>query len=163
MLPPPRGRPITITVFVDASHAAHKVTRRSHTGFVIFINRAPVIWYSKRQNTVESSTFSSEFIAMKICVEYIIALRHKLRMFGVPVTESGKVLCDNESVVRNSSKLESNLNKKHCALAYHSVRWAVAAGIISIGWVPTDYNIADAMPKRLTANKRESLFSTWTY
>lgn len=163
MLPPPRGRPITITAFVDASHAANKVTRRSHTGFVLFINRAPVIWYSKRQNTVESSTFSSEFIAMKICVEHIIALRHKLRMFGVPVTESAKVLCDNESVVRNSSKLESILNKKHCALAYHSVRWAVAAGIISIGWVPTDYNIADAMTKRLTANKRESLFSTWTY
>ena len=100
---------------------------------------------------------------MKICVEHIIALRHKLRMFGVPVMESAKVVCDNESVVRNSSKLESNLNRKHCALAYHSVRWAVAAGIIFIGWVPTDYNIADAMTKRLTANKMESLFSTWTY
>ena len=163
MQPPPRGRSVSITAFVDASHAANKVTRRSHSGFVLFLNRAPVMWYTKRQNTVESSTFSSEFIALKICVEHIIALRYKLRMFGVPIDESAKVLCDNESVVRNSSRLESSLNKKHCALAYHSVRWAVAAGVISIGWIPTDLNIADAMTKRLTVAKQESLFSSWTY
>ena len=147
MMPEPRGRPISTTAFVDASHAANKVTRRSHTGFVIFCNRALIIWYSKRQNTVESSTFSSEFIAMKVCVEHITALRYKLRMFGVPILESTKLLCDNESVVRNSSKLESKLNKKHCSLAYHAVRWAVDAAIISIGWIPTDLNIADAMTK----------------
>ena len=65
-----------------------------HTGFLIFINRAPIIWYSKRQNTVESSAFSSEFIAAKTCVEHITALRYKLRMFGVPVDGPTKVLCD---------------------------------------------------------------------
>ena len=163
MLPEPRGRPVSTTAFVDASHAANKVTRRSHTGFVIFCNRAPIIWYSKRQNTVESSTFSSEFIAMKVCVEHITALRYKLRMFGVLVLETTKLLCDNESVVRNSSKLESTLNKKHCSLAYHAVRWAVAAAIVSIGWIPTDLNIADAMTKRLTVYKRNALFGSWTY
>ena len=163
MMPKPRGRSVTTTAFVDSSHAANKITRRSHTGFLIFINRAPIIWYSKRQNTVESSTFSSEFIALKACTESITALRYKLRMFGVPVDDSTKVLCDNESVVRNSSKLESVLNKKHCALAYHAVRWAVAASIISVGWIPTDYNIADAFTKRLTAIKRDFLFGSWTY
>ena len=59
MLPKERGRSVTMTAFVDASHAANKVTRRSHTGFIIFVNRGPIIWYSKRQNTVESSSFSS--------------------------------------------------------------------------------------------------------
>jgi hypothetical protein len=163
MMPKPRGRSVMTTAFVDSSHAANKVTRRSHTGFIIFINRAPIIWYSKRQNTVESSTFSSEFIALKACIEAITALRYKLRMFGVPIDDSTKVLCDNESVVKNSSKLESSLNKKHCALAYHAVRWAVAASIITVGWIPTDYNIADAMTKRLTAKKRDLLFGSWTY
>ena len=163
MLPQPRGRPVSTTAFVDASHAANKVTRRSHTGFVIFVNKAPVIWYSKRQNTVESSTFSSEFIAMKVCIEHVTALRYKLRMFGVPTIESTKVLCDNESAVRNASKLDSSLSKKHCALAYHAVRWAVAASIVAVGWIPTDLNIADALTKRLTATRREHLFGSWTY
>ena len=58
-MPPPRGRPVVVTAFVDASHAANQKTRRSHTGYLIFINRAPILWYSKRQNTVEASTFSS--------------------------------------------------------------------------------------------------------
>jgi len=78
LLPQPRGRSVTTTAYTDASHAANKVTRRSHTGFIIFLNKAPIIWFSKRQNTVEASTFSSEFIATKICIEYIAALRFKL-------------------------------------------------------------------------------------
>ena len=100
---------------------------------------------------------------MKTCIEHITALRFKLRMFGVPVDESTKVLCDNQSVVKNTSKIDSTLNKKHCSLAFHATRWAVAAGIVSIGWIPTDLNIADAMTKRLTSTKRELLFGSWTY
>ena len=163
MMPKPRGRGVNITAFVDASHAANKVTRRSHTGFLIFLNRAPIIWYSKRQNTVESSTFSSEFIAMKACVEHITALRYKLRMFGIPIEGPVNILCDNESVVKNSSKLESTLNKKHSSVAYHLVRWNVAAGIIIVIWIPTNENLADAFTKRLTAERRIYLFGNWTY
>ncbi len=162
-MPVPRGRSVTTTAFVDALHAANKVTRRSHTGYIIFVNRAPVIWYSKRQNTVESSTFSSEFIALKTCVEHISAIRYKLRMFGIPIDGPTKVLCDNESVVKNSSKLSSTLNKKHNSIAYHAVRWSVAAKVITIGWIKTSWNIADAMTKRLTSLMRDNLFGAWTY
>ena len=163
MMPEPRGASIGTAAYVDASHAANKVTRRSHTGFVIFMNRAPVIIYSKRQNTVEASTFSSEFIAMKACIEHITALRFKLRMFGVPVIDSTKILCDNESVVKNSTILSSTLNKKHSSIAYHSVRWHVAAGVVKIAWISTDYNLADPLTKRLCAEKRDALFGEWTY
>ena len=58
------GLPIYITCYVDASHAANKVTRKSHTGVVIFLNRAPIHCYSKIQQTVETSALSSEFISM---------------------------------------------------------------------------------------------------
>lgn len=163
MLPEALGIPVTITAYVDASHAANKVTRRSHTGFIIFINRSPITWFSKRQNTVEASTFSSEFIAAKCCVEHITALRFKLRMFGVPIDGPANVFCDNESVVKNSSMLASTLNKKHSSIAYHSVRWAVAAGIIRVAWIPTDSNLADALTKRLTVETRNRLFGGWTY
>ena len=162
-MPTPRGRPVTITCYVDASHAANKVTRRSHTGYIIFLNRAPITWFSKRQNTVESSAFSSEFIAMKTCVEDISALRYKLRMFGVPIDGNATVLCDNKSVLDNSSKLSSKLNKKHNSIAYHAVRWARAADIIKVGWIDIKINLADALTKRLTKAVRERLFGDWTY
>ena len=49
------------------------------------INNAPVYWYSKRQGSVESSTYQAEFTAMKEAAEYVRALRYKLRMMGIPV------------------------------------------------------------------------------
>ena len=63
-LPPPLGNDVSTTCFVDASHGSNLKNRRSQTGILIFLNRAPIHWYSKYQNTVESSTFGSEFIAM---------------------------------------------------------------------------------------------------
>src|SRR6056300_696374 len=163
-MPEPRGEPVSTTAWVDASHAANKKTRKSHSGYVIFVNCAPIIWYSKRQNTVEASTFGSEFIAMKSCIEAITHLRYKLRMFGIPMTdEPTHVICDNESVVKNSTLVESTLNKKHNSIAYHYVRWNVAAGVVKTSWMPGDYNLADAFTKRLTHQRREYLFGGWTY
>ena len=150
-MPEPRGQSVNTTAFVDASHATNKVTRRSHTGFIIFVNRAPVSWFSKRQKTVESSTFSSEFIAMKACVESIQTLRFKLCMFGVPIDDATQIFCDNESFVTNSTKVESMLNRKHNSIYYHYVRWSVAAGVITVGWIPSGENLSDPMTKRLYA------------
>ena len=73
-MPTPRGRPVNITCFVDANHAGNVVTRRSHTGIIIFVQNAPIIWHSRRQNTVESSTFGSDFVAMRQAKEMIVAL-----------------------------------------------------------------------------------------
>ena len=81
-MPTPRGPNLSITAFVGASFAQDKKTRKSHTGFIIFVNRAPITWFSKRQSTVETSTFSAEFMAMKSCVSAIESLRFKLRMVG---------------------------------------------------------------------------------
>jgi len=87
-------------------------------------------------------------------------------MFGVPLDKNHPatlILCDNEAVVKNSSKVESTLNKKHSALAYHFARWNVAARVCAIAWISTDDNIADAMTKRLPETKRNHLFGGWTY
>ena len=120
-------------VFVDSNHAGNVVTRRSHTGVLMFINGAPVIWCSERQNTVESSTFGSEFIAMRIARDMIVSLRCKLRMFGVPIEGPANVFCDNEGVVKNTSIPQSVLNKKHLSIACHAVGEAAAAGILRVG------------------------------
>ena len=79
------GKPIQLTTFVDADHAGNKVTQRSHTGILILANMAPIFWFSKKQNTIESSTFGSEFIALKQATEIIEGLIYKLLMLGIPV------------------------------------------------------------------------------
>ena len=47
-----RGNVLSTHCFVDADHAGDRATRRSQTGVLIFINKAPIQWYSKLQNTV---------------------------------------------------------------------------------------------------------------
>ncbi len=165
-MPAPRGRCLTITAFVDASHAANKITRRSHGGYLIFLNRSPILWYSKRQQTVETSTFSVEFIALKVCLEAIEHLRYKLRFFGIPMPkgEPTYVYCNNESVVKNTTNVESTLNKKHSLIAYHHCRWSVAAGIISLTHISTHDNKAFCLfTKRLPSHTRNHLFGNWTH
>ncbi len=61
--PEPRGKFVMVSCFVDANHAGDRIMRRSHTGIIIIVNHAPIIWYSKQQNTIETITFGSEFVA----------------------------------------------------------------------------------------------------
>ena len=74
-------------------------------------NRAPIIWYSKRQNTVEASTFGSEFQAIKNAVELTESLRYKLGMFGIPIDNATNVFCDNEAVYKDTTMPESTLKR----------------------------------------------------
>ena len=102
------GKEVDVNVFVDTDFAGNRITRRSHTGIIIYVNCAPVLWYSKRQNTVETSTFSAEIIALKIAIELVEGLRYKLRMFGVKLRGPARVLFDNMSVVTNATFPESS-------------------------------------------------------
>ncbi len=88
-----------------ADHVGNKVICQSHTGIIIFCNRAPIIWYSKCQNTVETSTFGSEFIATCIAVELIESIHYNLRMFGIPIDGPTNVFCGNNGVVIDSTNL----------------------------------------------------------
>jgi len=72
--PTPHGKSVEMYCFCDANHIGDKITRWSHTGILLFLNRAPILWYSKKQNTVETSTFGAEFVALRIAVEFIEGL-----------------------------------------------------------------------------------------
>mmetsp|Transcript_11237 Transcript_11237/g.16168 ORF Transcript_11237/g.16168 Transcript_11237/m.16168 type:complete len:1367 (+) Transcript_11237:2028-6128(+) len=149
--PEPRGRAVQINMFCDAAHANDHVTRRSTTGFIIFLQGTPILWYSKRQNTIESSTFGSEFVALKIATEVMEGLRYRLRMMGIPISGVTNTFCDNGSVVTNVSDPTSTLTKKHNAIAYHKVRETVAAGVQRIAHEAGKYNLSDVLTKSLLA------------
>ena len=80
--PEPFGKEFIMRAYVDSDHAGEKITRRSRTGSLVLLNSASIYWLSKKQTAVETSSFDSEFIAMKQCTEYLRGLRYKLRMMG---------------------------------------------------------------------------------
>ena len=124
------GRGVDINIFVDANHAGNNMTRRSHTGISIYCNCSPIVWFSKKQNTMETSTFSSEIIALNIAVELVKGLRYKLRMIGVPIIGPASIFCDNKLVVINTTFANSVLKKNHCAVAHGKVKSAIACGVV---------------------------------
>ncbi len=162
-MPKPRGRVMTVHCFVDSDHAGDKVTRRSQTGILIFCNRAPVIAYSKRQNSVECSTYGSELCAMRQAIELIKSLRYKLRMFGIPIDGPADVFCDNESVFKNVSIPNSILSKKQHSISYRACREAVAAGIVRIAKEGTLTNLSSVFTKTQGRTKREGLRGKFMY
>ena len=66
-----RGKGFVISSYIDSDHAGDSVTRRSRTGFVVLVNYALIFWFSKKQVGIETSTFRSEFIAMKQYCKYL--------------------------------------------------------------------------------------------
>jgi hypothetical protein len=159
----PKGGLSTLTCYVDADHARDKLTRRSVTGIVLLLNNTPIVWLSKRQKTVETSTYGSELIASRIAVDLILSMRYKLRMLGLTLEHSSMMVGDNMSVVLNTTIPSSSLKKKHLACNYHRVREAVAARIIDYGHIPSEANLADIATKPLPRPVFERLTSMYLF
>ncbi len=157
-MPEPRGQSMTMRVFVDSDHAGDLLTRRSRTGFVVLLNGAPIYWNSKKQTSCETSTFGSEFVAMKQATEFIRGLRYKLRMMGIPVNEPAFVFGDNQSVLANTSAPASTLKKKSNAIAYHFVREGCARDEWRTAYVNTHDNVADLFTKPLPSGEKRQRF-----
>jgi hypothetical protein len=81
-LPPEKGPRVKMTVYVDADHAHDLVTRISITGILVMLNNTPIRWVSKRQKTVETSTYGSKMVASRIATELIIEIRYMGTCFG---------------------------------------------------------------------------------
>lgn len=155
--PEPLGKEVEMIAFVDSDHAGDLLTRRSRSGVLVYLNRATIYWYSKKQTSIETSTFGSEFTGLKIATEIVKGLRYKLRMMGIPIDGPTHMCVDNESVVKNTTAPESVLRKKSISIAYHFVRENVAAGLIKIGYESTTTNLADMLTKILSGPEWQRL------
>ena len=146
-IPTPKGKPVTHTTYVDANLYHDLLTGRAVTGILHLFNKFPIDFFTKKQATVETATYGSEFVAARIATEQIMDLRLTLRYLGVPIQGTTYMFGDNEAVVKSSSIMKSRLHKRHNALSYHRVREAIAAGIVGFFHIPSGLNPADILTK----------------
>jgi hypothetical protein len=149
---------LDINIFSDADHAHDKVTGRSITGIFGVVGSTPVIWSSKRQASIQTSTFGAEFTALKKAVEESVTLRYHLRSMGIQVSKPAPIWVNNIGVVLNASNPGSTLNKKHIALAYHFVRENVANNVVEIRKIESKDNYADPFTKALDSKSFHDFF-----
>ena len=152
-LPMQKMEELPITIFVDSNHGHDLVTGKSISGLIAFVGRTPIMWYSKRQGSVQSSTFGAEFIALKKGVEEAITLRYYLRSMGVKVSQPAVIYGDNLSAIKNTIEPGSPLKKKYLALSYHFCREHFSAGIVDIRKIDSKFNFADPFTKGLQSNE----------
>jgi hypothetical protein len=114
------------------------VTGTSVTVTLHLVNKTLSYWYSKKQATVETATYGSEFVAARTCVEQIIELRNTLRYLGFPIHSKRYMFGDNKSVVVSSMQVNAKLHKCHTMLSFHRVREAIASGVIGFYFIPGD-------------------------
>ena len=149
-MPEPRGKAVITTTTMDANFNHCIATGKSLTGCIHFVNKTPVDWYSKKQATVETATYGSEFVAAKTATEQIMDIRQTLRYLGAPIGAKSFLFGDNRSVVTSATLPHSTLTKRHNILVFHRVREAIAAKLMAVYWIQSAYNLSDMLSKHWT-------------
>ena len=146
-IPEPLGKHVQTTHYVDANLHHDLATGKAVTAALHFLNQTPIDAYTKRQSTVETATYGSEFVAARTAVGQIIDIRTTLRYLGVPIRDKSYMFGDNKSVVTSSTIPNSTISKRHHLASYHRVREAIAAKFISFHWKDGKSNPADILSK----------------
>jgi hypothetical protein len=145
-----------IRVETDASYAACKTTRRSHTGTIWYINNVPVMWKSNRQSVVALHACEAEYIAIADAVRENKFLRMLLFDFGVevgtPRTRS-QCLNDNEAAIILGKEPALRKRTRHIDVRLHFVQEEIAEERTTLEWISTVELSADSLTKSLAADK----------
>jgi hypothetical protein len=145
--PEPLGNPITMTHYQDANLYHDIITGQSVTAILNFLNKFPIDWYSKKQATVKTATYGSEYISARTCVNQTVDLQTTLRYLGIPIRDVSYMFGDNKSVINSSTQPHSKLHKRHNALSFHHVCEAIASGYVMLTYLPGKFNPVDILSK----------------
>jgi len=146
-IPEPLGKPVVLTTYLDANLLHCLATGRALSSVLHVVNGTPFEWFSKRQQTVETATYGSEFVVARTAVEQILEHRQLLRYLGVPIKGPTHMFGDNRAVVTSATVPHSVLSRRMLLLAYHKVRENMAAKIVTFHWVDGHLNFSDIMSK----------------
>ena len=146
-MPEPLGKAVNTTTTMDANMNHCLAMGKSLTGCLHFVNKTPVDWYSKKQATVDTARYGSEFVAAKTATEQIMDIRQTLRYLGAPIGAKSFLFGDNRSLVTSATLPHCTLTKRHNILAFHRVSKAIAAKLMAFYWTQSAYNLSDMLSK----------------
>ncbi|CAJ2641560.1 unnamed protein product [Trifolium pratense] len=151
----------TLTTYTDADWGGCPDTRRSTSGYCVYLGDNLVSWSAKRQPTLSRSSAEAEYRGVANVVAESCWLRNLLLELQCPVTKATIVYCDNVSAVYLSGNPIQHQRTKHIEMDIHFVREKVAKGQVRVLHVPSRYQIADiftkGLPLQLFDDFRDSL------
>ena len=142
--------PPWLVAYSDVDWAGCPDTRRSMSGYSIFLGSNLVSWSAKKQPTVSRSSCESEYRALAFTAAEVLWLTHLLHDLQVPMINKPLLLCDNKSAIFLGSNPVSHKRAKHIDIDYHFLRELVTASTIHVQHVPSHLQLADIFTKSVS-------------
>ncbi|KAJ9548762.1 hypothetical protein OSB04_021305 [Centaurea solstitialis] len=143
--------------FTDADYDGDPTSRRSTTGYCVFVGGNLVLWKSKKQNVVSRSSAESEYRAMAQTTCELIWLRNLLGELGFAQSKPMNLYCDNEAAIHIANNPVFHERTKHIEVDCHFIREKLEDGTISTPFVRTGGQLADVFTKALPGSRVSSI------
>ncbi|GBL90669.1 Retrovirus-related Pol polyprotein from transposon TNT 1-94 [Araneus ventricosus] len=133
--------------YCDSNYGGDIADRRSTTRYVFTIGGGAVLWFSKRQPTVATSTTEAEYMALSAAAKEAIWLNKIVTDIGLSHIKTIPVHCDNNGVINLSKNNMYHARSKHIDIQHHFVREVIKNGHNTAKSMPTASMIADFLTK----------------
>ncbi|CAN0135394.1 unnamed protein product, partial [Heterosigma akashiwo] len=145
------GGDLVLRAFSDADFCNDRIDGKSVTGYILFLGDAPIVWSSKLQGAVTTSTVEAEYLALRSAVKDIMWLRSLLAEMGCPQHDPTPVVEDNSACVEWANDLVVSKRNRHFHVSYHLAKEQVSLGTIRMFFIKTHDQVADILTKALNA------------
>jgi hypothetical protein len=149
---------IEVTAISDSDYAGDPESRKSVSGYIVYVNGCPIAWRSRQQKPTGLSSCESEYYAMTEAATELVYVKQIFDFLDMKVNLPMTIQCDNQGAIF-LAKNESSARTKHIDVRYHFIRDLVEEKKIKIEYVNTKKNTADALTKNLPGDQFENLLS----
>jgi hypothetical protein len=153
----PTGSSLQLVAYSDADWAGCPDTRRSTTGWCMFLGNALISWKCKKQDRVSKSSTEAEYRAMSTACSEIVWLRGLLEELGFPQVTSTPLHADNTSAIQIATNPVFHERTKHIEVDCHFIRNTLENQVISLPHISSDLQIADVFTKAMTRQRHQFL------